>query len=225
PFSDISLLFFMDPPEDPPAPPKTLFSILHTRDGSALQGHLNALENGKLHFTTLHGNEIRIATSMMAALYFRNGKVIYLSDIPPTAVEENANYIRPIDGKPLASDLSYPWKKDQSAAGSPLVINGVEFQKGIGVRAYSSLRYDLENPFRRFQASIGIDDALPGGDVQFEVWIDDKVAFQTRAQAGEIAKVVDLDLSGAKQIRLVVDFGNNANVGDFADWGAARLIK
>ena len=224
-FSNISLLFFMDPPEDPPAPPKTLFSILHTKDGSALQGHLHSLENGKLHFTTLHGNEIKISTSMMAALYFRNGKVIYLSDIPPSEVDENANFIRPIEGHPLASDLVYPWKKDQSAAGSPLVIQGTEFQKGIGVRAYSSLRYDLETPFRRFQASVGIDDALPGGDVQFEIWVNDKLAFQTRARAGETAQTIDLDLSGAKQIRLVVDFGHNANVGDFADWGAARLIK
>ena len=123
-----------------------------------------------IHSILLHGTEINISTSMMAALYFRNGKVIYLSDIPPSKVDENANFIRPIEGQPLASDLAYPWKKDQSAAGSPLVIKGTEFQKGIGVRAYSSLRYDLEYPFRKFQASVGIDDALPGGDVQFEIW-------------------------------------------------------
>lgn len=104
-------------------------------------------------------------------------------------------------------------------------IGGEEFQKGIGVRAYSSLQYELQEPFSRFQASIGIDDALEGGDVLFEVWLNDKKAFETRARAGKKAQPIDLDLSGINSIRLVVDFGKNANIGDFANWGSARLIK
>jgi hypothetical protein len=225
PFTEVSLIFFMDPEVGPPRPPDTLYAIVNTTDGSAIQGELRSMEKGILEFDDLHGKRFRLSASKLSALHFRNGRVTYLSDTRPSRVEENANYIRRADGKPLPSDLSYPWQADRSAAGTALSIGGTGYRKGIGVRAWSSLSYALEAGFKRFQTSVGVDDALRGGDVLFEVWIDDRKAFSSRARAGESAKKVDLDVSGATELRLVVDFGENANIGDFADWGAARLIK
>ena len=83
-----------------------------------------------LEFEDLRGKRMSLSASKLSALHFRNGRVIYLSDLSPSEVEENPNYIRPADGKPLPSDLSYPWKADRSAAGSPIMIGGKEFRKG-----------------------------------------------------------------------------------------------
>lgn len=225
PLDQLALVLFMKPSRSVPKPPSTLYSILTGTDGSTLQGVIQELKGGVLVFRDLRGAVHRISAASVAGLHFRNGRVVYVSDLAPSKVEENANYIRPPDGSSLPSDLSYPWKADRNAEGNRLAIRGREFRKGIGVRAYSSLTYPLGGSFKKFQASVGVDDCGPQGDVVFEIWIDGKKAVSQPAKAGEAAIDLEVDVSGAKELRLVVDFGGNANIGDFADWGSARLLK
>lgn len=225
PLENISLIFLRPPVAKPPKPPVTLHAIVSSTDGSSFQGTLAELKGGVLSFTNLYGREMKISAASLASLHFKNGKVVYVSDLTPTLVDENANFIRPVGGKALPSDLTYPWQADKSAAGTKLSVRGKEFRKGIGVRARSSLTYDLDKKFRRMQASIGIDDCLEHGDVVFEVWVDGALKLKQPMKSGDAAFEIDVDVSGARTLRLFVDFGGNANIGDFADWGSARLIK
>ncbi len=225
--ADLSLIFYMAPADPPPAAPDSLFAIVSTTDGSAVQGVLSEMKEGVLTFKDLRGQTCRISAASLTGLHFRNGRVAYLSDLTPSNVDENASYIRPADGRPLASDEPYPWQADKSVTGKPLSIRGKEFRKGIGVRARSALTYALGGKFQRLQASIGVDDEglKGGGDVVFEVWVDDQRKFAQAAKAGDAAADIDVDVAGAKEVRLVVDFGGNFNAADFADWGSARFIK
>jgi len=90
----------------------------------------------------------------------KNGRVVYLSDMRPSSVEEDANYIR--GPKKLSSDLDFPYQRDRSARGGKLIVGGVEHRKGVGVRARSLLGYSLEGGFKRFQATLGLDAASMG---------------------------------------------------------------
>ncbi|MBI2898955.1 MAG: NPCBM/NEW2 domain-containing protein [Planctomycetes bacterium] len=225
PLDHLAMIVFMPPQKAPPAAPDTLHAIVSTTDGSTIQGLPVELKSGVLVLKDLRGTTYRVSTASVASLHFKNGRVVYVSDLQPSKVEENANFIRPEDGRALPSDLVYPWQADRSAAGTKLSIRGREFRKGIGVRAYSSLTYALQSRFRKFQASIGLDDALEHGDVVFEVWVDGRKSLSHPSKSGDATADIEVDVSGAGELRLVVDFGGNANIGDFADWGSARLVK
>ncbi|HTF56789.1 MAG TPA: hypothetical protein VK661_06105, partial [Planctomycetota bacterium] len=123
---------FVPVPPDPKAPPATLYAIVQLTDGSELRGVPKSYGNGGLVFTDLYDVERTVPAAGVAGLYFKNGRVIYLSDLIPSKVEENANYIRMPE--PLPGDLSYPYQRDAGAGdGGRLLIRGKEFRKGLGV--------------------------------------------------------------------------------------------
>ena len=209
--------------EAAPAEPTTLLASVLAVDGSALRGDIQSLKDGILVFKDLYGQERKVARSSLSSLHFKNGRVVYLSDLAPKKVEEEANFIR--GPKKLPSDLDYPFQRDRSAKGGALILGGQEHRKGLGVRAHSSLTYELEGAFRRFQAVVGLDAAAAGlGAVLAEVYVDDKKVAEHRFAKADPPKAVDLDVAGARTLRLVVTWAGHG-MSDFADWGSARLIR
>lgn len=207
----------------PPAEPTTLLASVLASDGTSLRGDILSLKDGILVFKDLYGLERKVARSALSSIHFKNGRVVYLSDLTPKAVEEEANYIR--GPKKLPSDLDYPFQRDRAAKGGPLVLGGVEHRKGLGVRAHSSLTYALDGGFRRFQAVVGLDAASGGlGAVQAEVYVDGKKLSEAKFAKADAPKPLDLDVAGAKELRLVVTWAGHG-MSDFADWGSARLIR
>jgi len=213
--------------ETSPAPkdPDTLFAVVYTGDGSWLKGTVRSLRDGLLEFTDLYGNLHRVGADRLSGLILRNGRVVYLSDLEPAAVREDANYIRGPEKTP--GDLEFPFQRDRSAKGTPLLLGGREHRKGLGVRAHSELVYSLNRAFRRFQTAVGLDAvALPLGlgAVAAEVWIDGKKVREAVFKAADPPQEWDLDVSGAAELRLVVTWAGTGQ-SDFADWGSARLIR
>lgn len=207
----------------PPREPDTLFAIVLTRDGSSLRGEVRSLKEGVLAFKDLYGAERKVARDAVSGLYWKNGRVVYLSDLQPREADEDANYIR--GPKRTSSDLEYPFQRDRSAKGTRLVLGGVEHRKGIGVRARSSLTYPLGAGFKRFQATVGLDACSAGlGAVTAEVWIDSAKAKEFTLKGNDPPQAVDLDVSAGKELRLVVTWAGHGQ-SDFADWGSARLIR
>ncbi len=209
----------------PPREPASLFSIVFTKDGSCLRGEIQSVEKGILTFRDLFGGVHRIATSHLSGISMKNGRVIYLSDLDPKEVSEEANYIRGPRKSP--GDLEYPFRKDRSARGTPIVLGGVEHRKGLGVRAHSELTYALDGAFRRFQTTVGIDAvaaSLGLGAVAAEVRIDGKKVREAVFRAADAPQEWDLDVSGARELKLVVTWAGSGQ-SDFADWGSARLVR
>ncbi len=207
----------------PPKEPAGLFAIVLTRDGSSMRGEVRSLKDGVLTFRDLFGNERTIARDAVSGLYWKNGRVVYLSDLQPSAVDEDANFIRGPRKSP--SDLEYPFQRDRSAKGTRLVLGGVEHRKGLGVRARSVLSYSLGGAFKRFQAVVGLDDVSLGlGAVSAEVWVDGVRAKEFTIRGNDAPRPLDLDVSGSKDLRLVVTWAGHGQ-SDFADWGSARLIR
>ena len=230
---DAVVVCFVPIPPDPPAPPATLYAIVQLTDGSEIRGLPKSYGAGGLTFTDLYKTERTVAPGKVAGLYFKNGRVIYLSDLGPAKVDENANYIRAPE--PLPGDLSFPWQRDANAGDSGrLRIRGQEFRKGIGVHARSSLTFAVGAGFSRFQAVVGIDDYAirltgqdPVGNVAFTVSGDGKVLERKEGVTSRTAPVLlGVDIRGVKELTLLVDFGDDrSGQGDFADWALARIIR
>ena len=93
------------------------------------------------------------------------------------------------------------------------------------MRARSLLGYALEGEFTRFQATLGLDAASMGlGAVKVEIELDGKKVKETTLKGSDAAIPIDLDVTGAKEIRLLVTWAGYGQ-SDFVDWGSARLIR
>jgi hypothetical protein len=209
--------------EKPPAEPERPFAAVLTADGSSLRGDIQSLAEGVLTFKDLYGLIHKVASNQVSGIYMKNGRVVYLSDIQPSAISEDANFIRGAARMP--SDLEFPWQRDRSARGTKLLLGGTEHRKGLGVRAFSSIAYALGGSFKRFQSTFGLDAVSRGlGSVTAEVWVDDKKVKEIPLKGIEAPQAIDLDVTGARTLKLVVTWGGNGQ-SDFADWGSARLVR
>ena len=110
-------------------------------------------------------------------------------------------------------------KVNLSIQGLPLTIHGKKYQKGIGTHAKSRLNLKL-NKAVAFTSVVGVDDETQGkGAVEFIVIVDGSVKWRSgKMSGGDSAKKVQVDLSGASILSLVVtDAGTGLGYGH-ADW-------
>jgi hypothetical protein len=125
-------------------------------------------------------------------------------------------------------DLEWPLRRDRSVGGGFLTLRGVEYPKGLGVHSRGTITYRLGGKYRRFHATIGVDDSAAGrGSVVFKVLLDGKTAYKSDVLTGTSAPVaIDrLDVAGAKIMALSVDYATEGDILDHADWCDALLIQ
>ncbi|MFJ9041256.1 NPCBM/NEW2 domain-containing protein [Streptomyces sp. NPDC102406] len=132
----------------------------------------------------------------------------------------------------LTSTNGYgPAERDRSngesgaADGHPLTLAGQTYAKGIGVHADSDIELYLGGRCTRLTADAGIDDEINGyGEVAFSVEADGTVLWTSPKVTGASAAVpVDVDVSGARHVRLKVTDTNGSKSGDHGDWAAAKF--
>lgn len=116
-------------------------------------------------------------------------------------------------------------RRNRSVDGAPLKIGGKTFAAGLGTHASSTLDLRLDGNAIRFRAMVGVDDETNGvGTVRFRVIVDGKTRFDSGVMRGnQAAKAVEVDLKGAKTLRLEVDDAGDGIDHDHADWADARL--
>ncbi|MEM9718061.1 MAG: NPCBM/NEW2 domain-containing protein [Bacteroidota bacterium] len=131
---------------------------------------------------------------------------------------------------PVERDLSNGETEPED--GRTLQINGTAYEKGLGVHAYSELRYALDEKYDVFTSEIGVDDETCGGaSVQFEVFVDELLVYTSPLmRKGENALHIEVPVSGAQELRLVVNNGSpalaeNSKSCDHANWANARLLS
>jgi PKD repeat protein len=142
---------------------------------------------------------------------------VYLSDLTP-AYQANG-------WGPVERDLSNG--EAGTRDGRTLMINGVQYPKGLGVHALSELRYLLDGQYDSFLADVGVDDEVGmRGSVVFQVFADGEKLYDSGLMFGyQSAKRVKVNVVGKRELRLLVLTGNGNREQDHADWAAARLIR
>jgi hypothetical protein len=204
---------------DDPEPMEGVHAVALCADGSRVTGRPVALEGGALVLDTPHGFPARIALGHLHHLYFRGGDFVFVSDLTPTRAEERSFF----------PGVVWKHRRDATVSGNPLTLGGTIHPKGLGVHAYCALTYALGGRYARFRSVIGIDDEvrdLPArGVVRFRVLVDGKQAWESPVIRGlEPPRHIDgLDVTGAKELTLIVDFADESHAGDRADWAMAML--
>ena len=148
------------------------------------------------------------------------------AEILNTSVMKNLTGVAPAsvkqDEKPLAIDK-------ECLFSTPLTVRKQKYFRGFGCHAKSEIVFNLapEDKWKMFTARVAIDDkGNDSGTVSFQVYTDGKLA----ADSGKVtnrtpAIPIWADLTGVKELKLVVTDCGDGIYGDIADWLELALRK
>ena len=198
------------------------FSAIDAEDGDItssveVSGNVNFYKPGKYDITykviDSDGNEV-VKTRNVAVVDMQDSK--YLSDF---------------DWKSETHSYAAP-KKDVATSGNALRLTDendevVTFDKGIGAHSKSTIVYDLsDKDYAYFTSYIGVDRQMYNsvGSVSFEVYVDGVKKYDSGLMnSKDPMKYLEVDINGAKELKLVVTDGGNGNGSDHATWADAKL--
>ena len=141
------------------------------------------------------------------------------------------SYLSDYDWKSTHNSYAAP-KKDRSMSDKALRLTDedgseVSFEKGIGAHATSTTTYDLtDKDYAYFSSYVGVDRQMFNsvGSVSFEVYVDGEKKFDSGLMTAKTPmKYLEVDITGAKELKLVVTDGGNGIGSDHATWGDSKL--
>ncbi len=253
PLGDVAAIY-VAPIGEPPVPPSgSLTASLEGVDGSFVRGRIENCRDGLLGVETVSGLRLKVPVSGLSTMTFAGGRFDYLSDLVPVRVRERPNLYDPVvehTRDPAAErPRHFPpgtcanYFPDRAYRGErSLKLGGKIHRKGIGAHSWVEITYAIGKKYRIFTATIGLDDSvkeLEGevnerGSVIFRVLLDGKEKARFGPMVGgDNPREIEVDVSGAETLSLVVDYTGDpdppkfedTHIRDRADFGSARLIK
>lgn len=197
------------------------------QDGSQWNVVRLAQDEQGLVWTTVGGVTARADWRAIVALDYSVGNWLFLSDLTPESVTWRP-FIESRLNPALLGPLYQP-RFDQAFDGGPIRLGGRTWRKGLALHSYNEVTYRLPTGYSRFQAMAGFDDrwlalgAAPHAVLRLV--LDDRVVFEQALDAGTEPVPIDVPLEGARRLKIVVDFGERADVADYVNLADARLSK
>lgn len=191
-------------------------AFLELSDGSSVGGRVVEAGAASVRMETSFGLSKEFDLDLIRRIEFFSDRVVYLSDLEP--VESR------MEGRLHGS---WPTQRDRCVNGGPIALEGRMFEKGLGVHSFCEISYALEPGFESFVATIGLDDAVrPRGSVRFRVLGDGATLFESALLTGrDDPRDVLIPIASVRRLTLVVDYGDELDLSDYADWGGARLLR
>lgn len=198
--------------------------ILHEAGGSQWYVEKLTLEGQVLRWTSPAGLSGSTPLAELVRLDFSEGKIVYLSDLEPESVRWTP-FFGPAEVPASQAEFFAP-RKDRALEPRPIQLGGKKYNKGLAIHSRTEMVYRLPRPFRRLQAVAGIDDQIrPAGHVQLVIRGDDKVLLDQAISGSEPPKPIDLDITGVRRLVILVDFGQDMDIGDHLLLGDIRLVQ
>ncbi|OYV87684.1 MAG: hypothetical protein B7Z73_09745 [Planctomycetia bacterium 21-64-5] len=196
----------------PSTAPRTLVGFA---DGSVVSAKSMTLLEGHAELALLDGPGLAVDDAGPVFVQPLVGRVVYLSDLRPAGYRH-----LPYLGTP------WDYRLDANVEGTRLRAGGAIYAKGVGMHSASRLTWQLDKPYRRFQADLAIDDQTANrGSVVFRVFAGPRELYKSPVlRGGDKPLSIAVDLGNARQLSLIVDYADRADVLDHADWLNARLV-
>ena len=193
-------------------------------DGSKIRGVITGWADEEVTVLLSAATKIRLPVAAVKRIEVDSKNLVYLSALVPKSVEQKTIFA-----------FQRTWQADASIEGNPisLMIGSAtgnrtvkQFAKGLGMQSWSRIEFANDKGYTRLQATVGIDAETHGrGDCVVEVVSDGITIWSKRITANADPVEVDVDVSGMDAIALVVDPGEEFDLGDHVDWADARFVK
>jgi hypothetical protein len=208
---------------DPKAPP-VVFKLLDTVNDVVMVSSVVPAKGGALTVATPSGARIEFAPEALARLDYRKGKLDYLSELEPTKLLTRSNVE---DGEKAEQQHVY---KDVSLKGDRALISvgGTTYPRGLAVRPYTELEYNLKGEYREFSALVGLDDNVGAdGPTVLVVEGDGKELATVTISSGDKKRhqALTLNIKDVQKLRLVVKSGDLFDLGKHLDLADAKVSK
>ncbi len=174
------------------------------------------LKESELKLTTSSKQVLALPLAAVVSCHVYGNRVVSLADREPVEIAFTPY---------LAA--RWPLVKNANVLHGPLSLRGTEYGAGLGMHSRMSATYALMPHDSEFRATVGIDDTANGaGSVRFAIELDGKPVWTSAEITGRSVPLVipPLAVRGAKRLTLLVDFGQHADVADYANWCEAVLI-
>ncbi len=186
---------------------------------------------------------LRLPASAIQQVDYSSGRLLYLSDLEPVRSEWRrppGTFVADPRFMGLARDrgfyspeleLEYPASSlsadESTSAGIP---RRKAFKKGLALRSYIEQTYRIPQGFTRFRATAGIDPRTQAtGHVELRVLGDGRELFKRSIRGGEAPVELECEVTGLKELTIVVDFGADdpldMGAGDNLHLAGARLTQ
>lgn len=183
-----------------------------------LSGDVNFNKAGRYNVTyTITDNDGNIVEKTRIISVFNMEDYTYLSDIEWKSANSGWRTIQ----------------KDKSIEENPIRLtdengNEVEYEKGIGTHSTSTIVYDLtDKDYSYFTSYVGVDREMKNStaaSLEFKVYVDGVLKYESGLmRATDAQKYIELNIDGAKELKLVVTDGRDGNAADHASFGDAKL--
>jgi hypothetical protein len=174
------------------------------------------LDEQSLRARLCSGVELTLPATRALLVDFSAGKVRYLSATEPREVKYVPFF-----------DLVREYRRDRSLDGTPLSLAGKTYARGLALHSRTLLKYRIGGEYSRFQALAGIDDSVRRlGQVRLLITGDGKTLFDAEIKGVDAPRVLDLEVTGVRDLEILVDFGGDQlDIADHLDLADARLIR
>lgn len=207
-----------DPQENP------LLGVLTDAAGSSLSISSLVPAEGNAQITLTSGAKLTLPDSALAGLDLSSGRAVSLASLKAESVT-----VTPFFGMENAPESLLKFNAPQlnrAFGGGKIQLGGKEYATGLELCSRTQIVFRLPSAFQTFRATVGIDDSVrPGGSSEVTILADEKVLFKDVLTGKDAPKPLNLDLSGARRLTILVDFGENGNFGDYVGFGDAALEK
>ncbi|MFI6678480.1 NPCBM/NEW2 domain-containing protein [Kribbella sp. NPDC050470] len=115
--------------------------------------------------------------------------------------------------------------EDGAADGNPITLDGVQYAKGLGTHAPSTVSVRIGGNCTTYTAKVGVDDEMEDrGKVSFKVLVDGVAKYTSDLLTGTSPTAnVSVDITAGQTLTLQVTDGGDGITSDHADWAEAKV--
>ena len=207
-----------NPPEIP------LLGVLTDAAGSSLSVSTLVFEGENAQIVLTSGSKLTLPVSTLAGLDLASGRAVSLASLKAESVTVTPFF--GMENAPESLSKFIAPQFNRAFGGSKIQLGGKEYAAGLELCSRTQIVFRLPSAFQTFRATVGIDDSVrPGGSSEVTILADEKVLFKEVITGKDAPKPLNLDLSGARRLTILVDFAEGGSLGDYVGFGGAVLEK
>jgi hypothetical protein len=199
-----------------------LCKLLDTTENVVMVSGIAPREGGGLTVTTPAGAQLSFRNEQIVRLDYTKGKLEYLSDLEPTRVLARSNLDE--EGEPNQWHVY----RDSNLNKGALTLGGVTYSKGLALKPYVELTYDLKGEYREFEAIVGIDDNVSAAGAAILI-VEADGRELTRVTIASDAKKryqpVVLNIKDVQKLRLIVKADGDFDTARHLELADAKVRK